>query len=498
MTDAEADPYAELLERYREVACLRGTLGVLEWDEYVTMPEGGGPVRNEQTSALSSLAQERLCDPAVGELLAELDDADLPAEERAVTREIRSEYETATRIPDELEAELSEVTAEARQAWTEAKEADDFGTFAPHLEAIVEKKREYANAIDPDSEPYETLVADFFPQVEYDTVERILFRLEDELLPLLESIRERDVELATEALHGDHDDDEQFTAARDLLDVLGFDWSRGRLDTFEQPFTFGLPSDARVCTWTDRSLYQTLWTTAHEGGHALYAQGLPAEAYGTPLGEKRGVFVDEAQASFWECHVFGHRAFWDVFLSTVAERFPDVDATPREAYESVNHVRERNPVWVEADELTTQLHILLRFQIERDLVDGDLDVEEVPAVWNDRTESYFGVRPDTVAEGCLQDIHWSIGRIGYFPTYTLGHVLSAQFAAAVERDLGDLGALIREEDFDALREWHRENVYRHGQRYTTSELVRRATGESLTADHFVDYVTEKYTDLYGL
>lgn len=498
MTDTTEEQYNDLLDRYREFACLRSTEGVLEWDQYVMMPDDGGTVRNEQTSILSSLAQERITDSGIGDLLDGLDETALSGEKRAVTREIRRVYDQNRRVPADIESELSELTSEARLAWNEARHNDDFGVFAPHLGAIVEKKREYADAIDPESDPYETLVADHFPQVEYDTVEGILHRLQDELVPLLEEIQRSEVELDTDAVHGNYDDDEQLAVARELLDTLGFDWDRGRLDTFDQPFSFGLPSDTRICTWTDRSLYQTLWTTAHECGHALYAQGLPESEFGTPLGENRGVFVNEAQASFWECHVFGSRAFWEVFLPTVTERFPDVDATPQAAYESVNYVRERNPVWVEADELTTQIHILLRFEIERDLVNGAITVDEVPQVWNDRSEEYLGVRPETIEEGCLQDIHWSIGNIGYFPTYTLGHVLSAQLAAALERDVGAIEELIRDDDFASILEWQRERIHRHGQRYTTPELIRNATGEDLSADHFITYVGETYTDLYNL
>lgn len=498
MADTTVGPYNDLLDKYREFACLQSTKGVLEWDQYVMMPDDGGTVRSEQTSVLSSLAQERITDPEIGELLDEIDESELPEKKRAVTREIRRNYDRKGKVPADIEAELSELTSEAQPAWKEAKDDDDFSVFAPHLEAIVEKKREYANAIDSDSDPYETLVAEHFPQVEYDTIEGILLRLRDELVPLLEEIQRSEVELSTDAVHGNYDEDEQLAVARELLDTLGFDWDRGRLDTFDQPFSFALPSDTRVCTWTDRSLYQTLWTTAHECGHALYAQGLPESEFGTPLGENRGIFVNEAQASFWECHVFGSRAFWEVFHPTIMERFPEVDATPQAAYESVNYVREQNPVWVEADELTTQIHILLRFEIERDLINGAITVDEVPEVWNDRTEEYFGVRPETVEEGCLQDIHWSIGNIGYFPTYTLGHVLSAQLAAALERDVGSLGELILDRDFAAIREWQREHIHRHGQRYTTPELIRKATGEALSADHFIEYVSKKYEDLYEL
>jgi len=498
MTASTGEPYDDLLERYGEYACLKSTRGVLEWDQYVMMPSEGGGVRSEQTSTLSSLANERITDPEVGDLLETLHGSELSEERRAVTREIERIYDRERSVPADVEAALAELTTEAQSAWTEAKENDDFGAFAPHLEAIVEKKREYATAVDPDSDPYETLVSEHVPQVEYETIERVLQRLREEVVPLLEAVQRSEIKLDTDALHGDFDDDEQRAAARDLLDTLGFDWDRGRLDTFDQPFSFGLPDDARICTWTDRSLYQTLWTTAHEFGHALYSQGLPESEFGTPLGEPRGVFVNEAQASFWECHVFGSRGFWEAFLPTVEDRFPGVDATPEAAYESVNYVRERNPVWVEADELTTQIHVLLRFEIERDLVNGAITVEEVPQVWNDLSEEYLGVRPQSVEEGCLQDIHWSIGNIGYFPTYALGHVLSAQLAAALERDVGPIDEAIRDDDIAALREWQRERIHRHGQRYTTPELIRRATGEDLTADYFTSYVSEKYGDLYEL
>lgn len=498
MMDSPPGPYAELVDEYERYKHLEGASAVLQWDQYVTMPDEGAAARSEQLSTLSSLTQRQLTGSRLGGLLDDVDEAALSERRRAVVREIRREYERATRVPERIEAELSELRSAAHSAWNEAREADDFDVFAPHFEALVEKKREYANAVDPDAEPYETLVGEFFPQLEYETVERILRAVESELVPLLDRIRRSDVELDTDAIHGEYDDQAQLAAARELLDTLGYDWKRGRLDSVETPFTLGFPSDARVCTSTHESLYRTLWTTAHEGGHAFYALGLPDEEYGTPLGEDRGTFVSEAEASFWECHVFGRRGFWETFMPTLTESIPDLEATAAEAYESVTHVRERNPVWMEADELTGQLHILLRFEIERDLVNGDLAVEDVPEMWNAKTEEYFDITPESLAEGCLQDVHWAQGNFGYFPTYTLGHVLAAQVAAAMERDLGDVDELLREGAFDAVLEWHRDTLHRHGQRYTTPELIRRATGDDLSADSFVDYVTGKYADLYGL
>lgn len=498
MSHPTREPYERLLDHYQKYESLQHANAILQWDQYVAMPDGAESVRRKQLSALSSHANDFITDSRFQDCLQAVREEVLSEKERAVVREIRRKHDRARRVPAEVEEDLSELTTEAHAAWNEARDEDDFGTFAPHLEAIVEKKREYANAIDPRSAPYETLVADFVPQLDYETVEQVLLTVKDELVPLLDRIQASETDLNTDAIHGDYDEERQMAIARDLLDVLGFDWERGRLDTFDMPGSFGLGTESRICTWTDKSLYQTLFATAHEAGHALYTQGLSEEEYGSPLGEARGIFVHESQAAFWENHIFGHRAFWDLFLPTLEERFPDIDVGPRQVYESVNHVREENPVWVEADELTSAIHILLRFEIERDLVNGDIAVEAVPRIWNNRVEDYFGVRPETLEEGCLQDIHWSQGNIGYFPTYTLGNVLAAQVRAALERDLGDIGELLHGDDIPAILEWNREHIHRHGQRYTTPELIRRITGGELSADAFVEYSTEKYTDIYDL
>jgi|AntDeeMetagen134_2_1112570.scaffolds.fasta_scaffold00513_4 carboxypeptidase Taq len=498
MSKSADKPYEALLDRYRRYSYIQSANGVLQWDQYVTMPEGGRNLRSNQMSTLTTLAQEQITDPEISELLEEIDDRLLTDDESAVVREIRREHDEATRVPTEIKEALSELTSEAHPAWNKAKYEDDFSVFAPHLERIVERKREYANAVNPDTEPYETLVSEFIPQLDFETVEQTVGAVKDGLVPLLNRIHQSEAELNTDAVHSDYEEDAQLAAARDLLDLFEFEWDRGRLDTFDMPGTFGFPSDARVCTWTEKSLYQTLYTTAHEGGHALYAQGLPEENSGTPLGKDRGILINESQAAFWENRVFAHRAFWEVFLPTLKERFPDIAATPQEAYESVNYVRERNPVWVEADELTGQIHILLRFEIERDLINGEIAVDEIPTVWNNKTEEYFGVRPQTLAEGCLQDIHWSQGNIGYFPTYTLGNAVAAQVTAALERDIGDVGELLCDGNIQRILEWNREAIHQHGQRYTTPELIQRVTGEPVSADDFVEYTTRKYTELYDL
>ncbi|MFB6171694.1 MAG: carboxypeptidase M32 [Haloarculaceae archaeon] len=491
--------YDELVETYRRVHALQDAQHVLSWDQQVTMPEGGTPARSRQLSALSATAHEHLTDDRVGDLLDDLD-GEVTGARAATVREIRRQYERAARVPTDLVEEISEASSEALPVWEEARAEDDFDSFAPTLERLLDLKREYAAHIDPDAEPYEVLFHDYEPYLDLATAERILDRLREELVDLIDAVGDSDVDLAVDAFEGTFEPDVQEDLSRDALDLLGYDWSHGRLDTSTHPFTTGNQFDARITTrFDEHDPLDALASTVHEFGHATYTLGLPRDDYGTPLGEDRGLTVHESQSRLWENHVARSRAWWGLFLSRVQSRFPSVSGVaPEQAYEAANQVYDDNLIRVEADELTYHMHIVLRFEIERDLVAGDLEVAEVPQVWNDRMESYLGVRPDTDAEGCLQDIHWSHGNFGYFPTYTLGSVLAAQLFAAASDDVGDLDDQIRAGEFDALHDWLTEHVHRHGQRYTTDDLIERATGDPLTADPFLDYVSSKYGDLYDL
>ncbi|RKD95925.1 carboxypeptidase M32 [Halopiger aswanensis] len=494
------DTFDEFESRVQRISNVGNAAGILRWDQEVVMPDEGTPARAQQLSTLSSISHELLTADETGQLLEELESADLSEERAAVVREIRRQYDRKTSVPQELVEEISETTANAHPKWKQAKEEDDFETFAPVLEKLVELKREYAEHVDPDADPYEVLFAEYEPYIDLETAERVLENLRDELVPLIEAIDESDADLTTDAFAGEFDDDDQEALARDVLDSLGYDWDRGRLDTAPHPFSSGTQFDARVTTrFEEDDLLGSITSTIHEFGHANYTLGLPDEGYGTPLGEARDLSVHESQSRLWENHVGRSRPFWEHFLPIARERFPELeDVTPEEAYEAANQVYDDNLIRVEADELTYHLHIVIRFEIERDLISGDLEVEDVPEAWNDKYEEYLGVRPETDAEGCLQDIHWSHGSFGYFPTYSLGSVLAAQLYAAAEDELGDLDDDVREADFDALNGWLRENIHQHGKQYETQELIRQATGEELTADHFLEYVEGKYGDLYAL
>ena len=494
------DAYEALLDRVQRWNAVGSASGVLGWDQQVMMPEGGTPARSKQLSALSSVHHDMVTADETGELLDELDDADLTDEQAAVVREVRREYERADAVPVELVEEISETGSEALQAWEEAKAEDDFETFAPYLEKHVELKREYAEHIDPDRDPYEVLFEEFEPCLSMERAESILTELREALVPMIEDIRESDVELAVDTFEGTFPEDEQEALSRDALELVGYDFDRGRLDVSSHPFTSGNQFDCRVTTRFDETdPLGAVGSTVHEFGHAQYNLGLPQEHFGTPLGTSRDLSVHESQSRLWENHVGRSEAFWREFLPVFQEHFPQTEeATVRDAYEAFNQVYEDNLIRVEADELTYHLHIVIRFEIERDLVRGDLDVEDVPGVWNDKYEEYLGIRPDTDSEGCLQDIHWSHGNFGYFPTYSLGSVMAAQLFEAAEAEIDDLDAKIAEGEFDDLHDWLGENVHRHGSRYETNELVKRATGEDFSADAFLDYVDEKYGELYGI
>ncbi len=499
-TEEAPAAYETLLEQSKRVINLGAAAGILSWDQQVMMPAGGTPARSQQLSTLSGLRHEILTSDEVADALDELADADLTEEQQAVVREMRRHYERAARVPQDLVEEISEKTSEALPAWEEAKENDDFETFAPHLEDLIDLKRQYAEHIDPDADPYEVLFADYEPYLELDTAREVLDRLREVLVPLIDDIRASDTELATPFADGAYSEDAQEALSRDILTTLGYDWDHGRLDTSSHPFSSGNQFDSRVTTrFKEDDPLDALTATIHEFGHSFYTLGLPRDQYGTPLGQSRDLTVHESQSRLWENHVGRTEPFWELIADDVRDAFDGMDdVTAHDLYEGANQVYDENFIRVEADELTYHLHIIIRFEIEQQLIAGDLAVEDVPEVWNDKYEEYLGIRPETDTLGCLQDIHWSHGSFGYFPTYSLGSVLAAQFAHHAEQDVGDFEDMVGEGDFDLLQDWLRENVHQHGARYTTPDLVEEATCEAYTADYFVDYVTEKYSGLYDL
>ena len=491
-TSEEFSQYVERIENLKEV------MGVLHWDQEVMMPEGGINARAMQFSVLSTMRHELIVDERLGELIEELPRGG-DEENGSIYREIKRLHERARLVPTELINELSQLTSRSFPIWVEAKRKSDFKHFEKTLQLLIEKKCEMARCIDSDADPYEILVQDYEPYLSLSSIEEVLVNLKDSLVPLIKRIRE-DGEDIKETLDGDFGLQNQKYLSEDVLNVIGYDWSRGRLDTSPHPFSMGNVFDARITTrFEERNFVEGLLSTIHEFGHALYTMSLPSEHYGTPLCGDMGMIIHESQSRFWENHIGKSLAFWEEILPIIELRFPKMKfESPEKVYRMVNRVKLDNPIRVNADELTYHLHIIVRYEIESALIRGELQVSEIPSVWNEKMEKYLGITPENDSMGCLQDIHWSHGSFGYFPTYSVGSVLAAQINHHIEQDAGDIGELIRNGDYQYLKNWLGENIHSHGGKYTTPELIKIATGEDIKIDYFVEYINRKYSEMYRI
>ena len=498
MTDADA--YGEFHEHVDRLLNVSHASRLLDWDQQTVMPAGATPARSRQLAVLAGVEHDLLTAEKLHRLLEELDEERLGPVEAANVREIRHRHERATRVPPSHVERSRRARSDAFETWQRAKSGSDFSLFAPTLRELVDLRRTYAAYIDSSRDPYRVLFEEYEPYLDYDAAVQTLDTLKERLPPLVDAIRQSGADLATDTFRGEFDPPSQKRATKAVLDLLGYDWDRGRLDTAPHPFQRGSQFDARVTTrFSPDDLLDGLTSTIHEFGHACYVLGLPDEHYGSPVGEARDMTVHESQSRFWENHVGRSREFWRRALPILGGEFPALSSVSGDAaYEAANHVHEDNLIRVEADELTYHLHIVLRFEIERALVRGEMEVEEIPEVWNDKMAEYLGVRPETDAEGCLQDVHWSNATFGYFPTYSLGSVLAAQLHAAAQTRLGDLDDVISESGFEPIKTWLQENVHRHGKRYRTDDLIEAATGEPLTPTYFLDYLEDKYGRLYGV
>jgi carboxypeptidase Taq len=492
--------YAELLRRVRECGLLESCAGLLNWDERTYMPARGSAHRGEQMALLARLRHEMLTAPRVGELIAEVEASPPRDDAAANVREVRRAHDRAVKVPKELVEELARVTTRAQQVWQEARRADDFPAFRPWLEQVVRLKREEAQAVGYRDVPYDALLDEYEPGATTAEVSRTFAALRDELVPLVGAINSSGRRPRRELLEADFPVDRQEAFGRAAAAALGFDFDAGRLDVTTHPFCSGIgPGDCRITTrYNPRFFNEAFFGILHEAGHGIYEQGLPAEHHGTPLGTCASLGIHESQSRLWENQVGRGRTFWDHFYPRAQKEFPALRDVPADDfYFAINDVRP-SFIRVEADEATYNLHILLRFELEQALVSGDLAPAEVPGAWNEKLQKSFGQTPPTDARGCLQDIHWSSGGVGYFPTYTLGNLYAAQFMEQARRDLGDPDADFRRGDFGRLKGWLNEKIHRHGQRYRAGELCRRVTGEPLSHRPLLAYLRGKYAPLYHL
>lgn len=490
--------YEKLEQKVRKLINLEETAEILHWDQEVMMPEGGAQARAKELSTISGIRHDLLVSDELGNIIEGLEEQNLSNEQKAVLREIKREYHRSKKVESELVERISEQSSATLEKWKKARKEQDFSIVEEELSELVELKREYAKQIDPDEEPYKVLFSDYEPYIRFETMEEIMSELKQELVPLIEKIRESGVEIDN-CFDQRIPQKEQEELNKEILNILGYDLNRGRLDVSEHPFTVGNQFDARITTrYSDEDISRSIMPTIHEFGHALYELGLPQEKYGLPTGQSRDLSIHESQSRLWENHVGRSREFWEGVLSELGNTEGLENITSEEAYRSINRVKKDNLVRVEADELTYHLHIMLRFELERKLVNGEINVSELPELWNDKMEDLLGIRPENDLEGVLQDIHWYQGSIGYFTTYSLGSVISAQLYKTMEQEVDGLDSKIAKNSFEDLKDWLSENIHQHGKLYKTEDLVEKATGEKPNSDYFVDYIKNKYAEIYNL
>lgn len=458
---------------------LGSTLGILQWDAEIVMPRNGVKHRGDQMALLAGLVHDRATDARIGELLSAVEGSPLiddPDSVEAVNvRELRRDYDRQTKLPRELVEEMSRVNAHSHQAWAEAREKDEFTLFEPWLDKMFALARQKADAMGYDDVRYDALLEDYEPGMTTAQLTKLFAELGPMLIPIVDTLRDR----PAPALNREFPVDRQRAFSEEIAEKIGFDTQGGRFDLGPHPFcsTIG-PGDVRIASRFQADNFGNGFLgEMHEAGHALYEQGLEPEHYGTPMGEAVSLGIHESQSRTWENLVGRTQGFWKHMYPLLERSFKSelAGVSLEEFRRSLNHVAP-GPIRVEADEVTYNLHIVIRFELERALLDGDLRAADLPGAWGERYQHYLGVTPESNKVGCLQDIHWSEGLIGYFPTYTLGNIYAAQLFEAAEQAVGPLEQSFAAGEFRPLREWLRENVHRHGRRYRAPILVERATG----------------------
>ena len=497
--------YGELIRRSKDAGVLRSCAELLGWDERTYMPAAGLAHRAEQMALLARLVHEMATVPAIGELLAAVESSDLVGDrnsiEAANVRELRRSYDRAVKLPAALVEEIARVTTQAQQVWQQARRDSDFASFRPWLEKIVRLKREEAQAVGYGAGvPYDALLDEYEPGATTAEVTRVFAELRDKLAPVVAAIAASGRRPKEELLHREFPVERQREFGQAAAAAIGFDFRAGRLDATTHPFCSGLgPGDCRLTTrYNPRHFNESFFGILHEAGHGIYEQGLDPQHFGTPAGSATSLGIHESQSRLWENQVGRGRPFWDHFFPKAQQTFPALaDVSADDFVFAINDVRP-SFIRVEADEATYNMHIILRFELEQALVSGDLQAAEVPGAWNEKFERSLGLKVPDDARGCLQDIHWSGGGIGYFPTYALGNLYAAQLMAQARQDLGDLDGDFRRGDFGRLKGWLNEKVHRSGQRYRAGELCERVTGKPLGPEPLLSYLRRKYAPLYGI
>ena len=486
-----------------EISDLRSTAALLDWDQQCYMPRGGSEGRGNQMALIENLVHERATSPELGKLLEDLKPytagLDPDSDDARLVKVTARRYAKEVQVPARHVVEFSKTTVAGQQAWVEARAKSDFSIFRPHLEKIISMRQEYASFFPNFEHPYDALLDDFEPNMKTADVKVIFDELRPRQVELIRAIAGKP-QVDDSFLHQPFDEKKQWDFGVGVITKFGYDWNCGRQDKAPHPFTtsFGI-GDVRITTRVSPDFINTmLFGTMHECGHALYGQGVAHELWRTGLEGGASLAVHESQSRMWENLVGRSFPFWEHFYPRLQELFPQLGSVPLEKfYKGINKVQP-SLIRVEADEATYNLHIMLRLELEIAMIEGKAGAKDLPDLWNSKMQDSLGVTPPNDAKGVLQDIHWSAGSIGYFSTYALGNLISAQLWEKINLDVPDLQEQIRRGNFETLLAWLREKIHRHGAKFEPQELVQKVTGSKIDPAAYLRTLTKKYSEIYGL
>lgn len=493
----------DLLRSLQEITDLEALQALAEWDQQTGMPDGASEVRSHQAATLQGLIHERWTSPRLGELLNKLEDvvqqASFTDADRGLVRQARRTYNRSTKLPRQLVEEMERARVISHEAWVHARANNDFASYAPCLEQTVRFQREVADLYGYEENRYDALLDIYEPNLTTSTVEHLFAPIRDVSISLLQQIQASGKKIDTSFLQGNFAETQQQLLAEKLLTRIGYDFSRGKIALSAHPFTtsIGAPQDVRLTVRYSDLLPMSIMAALHEGGHALYEQGCASTLLRTPLAGGISMGIHESQSRLWENAIGRSEAFWRGQYALVQETFPE----PFQQVSITNFVRALNHVGaslirVEADEVTYNLHIIIRFELEKALVNGEIAVESLPRLWNEKYRAYLGIEPDSDTNGVLQDVHWTFA-FGYFPTYTLGNLYGAQIYHTL-RKIPDFDQRLAAGETTFILEWLRERIYRFGAIYQPNELIQQITGEAANPQYLVQYLTQKFLQLYEL
>ena len=493
-------PVEALKSRFYDIDAVHAAAAMMDWDQQCFMPPGAAEARSHHTSILGRMAHEMLVADETARLIEEAAKGARPGTvEEALVRVVKRQYELATKIPSSLVAEKLRLAAMAHEEWVAARKGNDFKSFAPTLEKMVEICRQEAEFLGYEGHIYDALLDQYEEGAKKKDAEEMFVTVRRPLVDLVADIQKNGRKVENAFLQGDWPVERQRSFTEKIVKAIGFDMNRGRQDTAPHPFCTGWSvTDVRLTTRFQPFLGSAVFGSLHEAGHGMYEQGSPLEWDRTPLAGGVSLGIHESQSRFWENIVGRSKEFWIHFLPELKAAFPSLGPVSLEDFHRAVNKVEPSLIRVEADEVTYNLHILIRFELECALLEGSLKVRDLPEAWNAKYRDYLGVTPPTDSDGCLQDVHWSAGLFGYFPTYSMGNLLSYQFLAKLDSEIGDQKGNWSKSDFGPTLGWLQKNIYSQGKRYTPRDLVKRVTGKPMGADDYLAGITAKYRAIYGI